>query len=80
VNQDFAELWYHKGIAHFKLEQYDHAIRCIDDALMIQPRFAEAYNDKTVALSEKGDILSAIEQVKRAIALNISLSKMHTLN
>jgi tetratricopeptide (TPR) repeat protein len=74
LNQDFAELWYHKGLAHFKLEQYGHAIRCYDDALRIRPRFAEAYNDKAVALSKKGDILGAIEQVKRAIALNPSLS------
>ena len=69
-----------RGLTHFKLEQYDHAIRCYDEALRIQPRFAEAYNDKAVALSDKGDILGAIEQVKRAIALNISLSQMHTLN
>jgi tetratricopeptide (TPR) repeat protein len=77
VNQEFAELWYHKGLAHFKLEQYDHAIRCYDEALRIQPRFAEAYNDKAAALSKKGDISGVIEQVKRAITLNPSLSDAH---
>jgi len=77
VKPDFAELWYHKGLAHFKLKQYDHAIRCYDEAIRIQPRFAEAYNDKAVVLSKKGNISSALEHVKRAIELNPSLSDAH---
>jgi tetratricopeptide (TPR) repeat protein len=77
IKPDNAELRYHKGLAHFKLEQYDQAMKCYDEALMIQPRFAEAYNDRAAALSKKGDILGAIEQVKRAIELNPALSDAH---
>ena len=77
LKRDYAELWYHKGLAHFKLEQYDQAIQCYEEALRIQPRFAEAYNDKAVALSKKGDISGAIEQVKRAIEMNPALSDAH---
>src|SRR5918997_4740547 len=77
LKRDYAELWCHKGLAHFKLEQYDQAIQCYEEALRVDPRFAEAYNDKAVALSKKGDISGAIDQVKKAIELNPSLSDAH---
>jgi hypothetical protein len=38
------------------------------EPLRIQPRFAEGYKDKVVALSKNGDISSAIEQVKRVLS------------
>ena len=43
------------------------AIDCYQRVLKIKPNYAEAYNNMSIALSEKGDFETAMESYKRAI-------------
>ncbi len=38
--------WNDKGLAHYKLEEYDEAIKAFDDALNINPTFADGWINK----------------------------------
>lgn len=48
-----------KGIAHYRLEQYDPAVRAYDEALRLCPQDARTLFNKAAALSELGDLDSA---------------------
>ena len=59
-----------QGIALLEGGQYDRAIAIFDEALEINPRYAEAYNFRGVAYDEKGQYDKAISDCNKAIEIN----------
>ena len=37
-----ASIWYNKGVALYQLKRFGEALKCYDQALLIEPKFAEA--------------------------------------
>jgi len=65
-----ADAWYNKGVALGDLGRYDDAIRCIDEALKINPRYAEAWTGKGSASGNLGRVDDAIRCFDEAIRIN----------
>jgi len=61
--------YYNRGIDHLKKGEYDQAISCFDKALEINPRHADAYNNRTIAYYTKGEYHKAWEDVHKAQCL-----------
>ncbi len=66
-----------QGIALLEGGQYDRAIAIFDEALEINPRYAEAYNFRGVAYDEKGQYDQAISDYTKVIELNPRLDKAY---
>jgi len=61
----------YQGIALLEEGQYDHAIACFNRAIEINPRHADAYNNRGIAYSEgKGQYDQAISDFNKAIEIN----------
>jgi tetratricopeptide (TPR) repeat protein len=52
-NESNTDAWYLKAEVELALKDYDDALRCYNQALEIDPQFAEAYNAKAVILLKK---------------------------
>jgi Flp pilus assembly protein TadD len=57
--------------------QYESAIKCYDLAIQNRPNYAEAYNNKGLALKELHRLDEALENYDRAIALKINYPEVH---
>ncbi|GBG87941.1 hypothetical protein CBR_g46307 [Chara braunii] len=57
------------GAIYYQLQQYDQCIAKNDEAIRLDPRFAECYGNKANALKEKGDVDLAIHFYLTAIQL-----------
>ena len=68
---------YHRGNVYSKLEKSRQALRNYDDAIRIDPKFAEAYNDKAAELSKMGKYDDAREALKMAIKFKPGLVQSH---
>ena len=53
--------WVNKGVSLHNLGRREEAIRCYDRALEIDPRFANAWNNKALAEEKSGKTKAAIE-------------------
>jgi tetratricopeptide (TPR) repeat protein len=51
----YHEAYYRKGYAHFKSQDYKKAIECYEEALKIDPNYADAWNNKGLALYKLED-------------------------
>ena len=70
INQNYAEAWYSKGYALYRLGRYKEAIGCYDRALKINQNYVEALNNKGVALSKLRRYEEAIECYDKALEIN----------
>ena len=65
---------YNLGTEALEKEDYDLAITCFTEAIRLDPRMAEAYNNRAYAYSEKGDYDQAIADLTEAIRLDPNLA------
>jgi tetratricopeptide (TPR) repeat protein len=59
MESSYASLWEMKGSAYYKLEKYEEAINCYDEALKLAPKWIEPLQMKCKALSNLGRSLEA---------------------
>lgn len=71
-NYDNAMAWYVAGLCALKREALFNGIACIEKALAIDPKIAEAHQNLGVALSRIGRFEEAIAHWRDAISLNPS--------
>jgi len=69
VISSFALMYRNRGQAHHKKEQYQHALRDLDQAIRINPKDAGAYNARGAVYDELKQYSKAIQDFDRAIAL-----------
>ena len=67
----------YKGGVKTTVKDYDDALRCYNEALEINPKFAEAYNAKAGVLFRKKEKQKAIDEVKKAIEIDPALASAH---
>jgi tetratricopeptide (TPR) repeat protein len=58
--------WFEKG---FEATDLDEEIRCYSAAIRLKPDYAEAYNNRGIARSDKGDLDGALKDFTEAIRL-----------
>lgn len=58
-------------------ENSNEAIKKFDQALLIDPKFADSYNDKGISLLRLGNYKKAINEFDMAISIEPSFSKAH---
>ncbi len=68
-----AACWSNRGLAAAALGHLDEATICYDQALQLQPDFADARNNFGVALQAQGALNEAVEQYRLAITSNPAL-------
>lgn len=65
-----AVAYYNRGNAYDSRGDLGRAIRDYDEAIALNPNYAEAYHDRAVVYDNKGDYDGAIKDYEKAIALN----------
>ena len=65
-----AELAFQRGDFLTIIQNFDAAIRNYNQAIYINPNYADAYNNRGIAYAEKGDLDAAIRDFDKAIELN----------
>ena len=65
-----AKPFYDRALSHLKKSQYDEAIRELNKAIDIFPRYALAYNDRGVAYLRKQQYDRAISDFTKALDIN----------
>ena len=66
-----------QGAVNAILQKYDAAIGSYQQAIMVQPNFAEAYYNLGICLKHKADIDAAIGSYKQAIRINPHYAEAH---
>src|SRR5712692_2691261 len=70
--QDLYTAFYNRGIAYFKLNQYDRAIADFDQAIELDPNSFHALSNRGTAYARTREYDRAIEDFNQAIRLNAS--------
>jgi tetratricopeptide (TPR) repeat protein len=70
-------VWYHYGNAYQGQGKLKDALECYDEATEIDPKLAEAHNDKAVVLSKMENYEEAANELKEALNIKPSLLKAH---
>lgn len=65
-----ASAFYGRGLSLCFKDDFKRAVEDYDRAIKLRPDYAEAYNNRGVALKEMGNLHEAIESFNHAIALN----------
>ena len=58
-----------RGLRSMKAEQWDDAIDCFNDAIVLKPDFAEAYRQRGLAKYQGGDTPGAVADLGEAVKL-----------
>lgn len=61
------------GTLYADEQNVEQALRCYDQALSINPEFAEAHWFSAQALQQQGDIVEAVERLRKALAIEADL-------
>lgn len=69
LDPDYAEAYYHRGLAKQSLEQYEEAIKDYDDAIRINSDYAEVYYQRAEANSSLGHLVEARADLQTALEL-----------
>ncbi len=65
-----AKEWYNKGVALAKEGKFKKALQAFENAIKIDPKFAEAWHNKGVALGRLGKHEKALQAFENAIKIN----------
>ena len=71
-SQNTAEYWFNKGVALYDQGSYADAIQALDEAIMLDPKYATAWYYKGNALGDQGKYDEAIKAYDEAINLTYS--------
>lgn len=69
--------WKDRGNAHLVKGELDAAMGCYSEAIAINPRHAEAYNNAGIVLYQQGRFDDAHEKYRKAISLKPNLANAH---
>jgi len=69
ANPTFTQAYNARCYSYLRLKQYDQAIADCSEAIKLDPSYANAYQNRGVALHYKGDRAGGNEDLKRAAAL-----------
>jgi tetratricopeptide (TPR) repeat protein len=69
MNPFFDDAYIALGAIHIAANEYDAAIAVYDEALEINPQFAQAYHERGRAKLLKGDKDGSVEDIKQAMVL-----------
>jgi tetratricopeptide (TPR) repeat protein len=72
-----AAAYNNRGNAYYHKHDYDLAIADYDQAIKLNPQFAEAYSGRGNALDQQGDLDRALADLDRAIQLNPRLANAY---
>ena len=72
-SSDVVEI-FNQGLDYFEKGDYENAIKDFNRALEINPKFAEAYNNRGNAYALMGDFERAIADFNRALEINPKLA------
>ena len=71
LSPDYAEAYYHRGLAKQSLEQYEAAIKDYDDAIRINSDYAEAYYQR----AEANSFLETLVEAKADLQIALQLAE-----
>ena len=77
VGAETKEDYFNSGIAYYELGEYQQAIKDFNQAIRLDPKFAEAYNNRGSAYYGKGQYDEAIADYTKAIELNPKYDKAY---
>lgn len=60
----------YKAIAHFLLEEFDDADKCLDEILEIDPNNTDALGNKANVMSKRGKFDDALKYIDRSLRIN----------
>lgn len=70
IKPDDQEAWYNRGVTLYDLGLYEEALHSYNQALQIQPDFADAYYNKACCYGLQGKIDLALEALQHSITLD----------
>jgi tetratricopeptide (TPR) repeat protein len=73
-----AKALYRRGFEHFANDRFDEAIALYEEALVLDPELAIAWNGLSLAHRQRGDLPAAIEAGRRLIELEPDDALSHT--
>ena len=73
------QIWHILGITSAQLTRFSIAHDAFDKAILLNPKFADAYNNKAVVLKEIGEFEEALILCEKAIELNSSFADAYNV-
>ena len=71
LRPEYPEAYVSRGVIRFNLGQFELAVQDYDDAILIDPRFGDAYAERAVAYTSLNRDLAAAEDVELAVELGV---------
>lgn len=73
------QLYNLQGASNARIEKNDAAIESYNQAIKINPKYADAHMNKGSVLQEKGELDAAIESFNKALSINLYHSIAHLI-
>jgi tetratricopeptide (TPR) repeat protein len=69
LNPENLEAYFHRGVAHIDVQQYDQALIDLDHVIELNPEHELAYYNRSIAHAESEQLELALKDIDRAIEL-----------
>jgi tetratricopeptide (TPR) repeat protein len=70
MDKENSELWVNKGAVYYEMEDYKSAIKCYDQAIILNPENTNAMSNMGAAFTNSGDLESGMKCFNRALKIN----------